>query len=274
MVWVPDLALRPDFLGLGLRPAARGPLRRRGRGARRGGPGHAAAEAGPARQPGRRRARGRARSSPATSAGRPAARRSSLVEWNPFVAERLLMGHWPVLRRVRRAAVAGARRRRGRAAGRVPLAAVVAAAARQPERQRRAGVRGRAARLRDDVALGPRRWRCVPPLVLAANAPWLVAGLLHAVDGDLRRRRGRGLRAAGRGVAARRRWPPSASAGSGTREVVPGSRDRACWPGSRSWCWSSSPRSASRAWSAARRRRRDAGGLVVCWAAWAGAWPC
>ena len=67
--------------------------------------------------------------------------------------------------------------RRWRVEGRLPRAAAGAGPARLPERQRRAGHRGRGARGRGRARAGPRR-RVL--LVVAGNAPWLVAGLLHA----------------------------------------------------------------------------------------------
>ena len=194
----------------------------------------------------------------------------SLVEWNPFVAERLLMGHWPVLLGyavLPWLVLAGSR---GRAAGPVPLAVLVAAPARQPERRRRAGLGGR--RCSPSGRRGARPGRCAvsAALVLAANAPWLVSGLLHAstATSDAAGAEVFALRGRGR---CRRRWPPSVSAGSGTRRWCRG-RAPGCWPGSRWWRWSSSPRSAC---GPGRRR----GAVGTCWqppsaGCWAGAWPC
>ena len=103
----------------------------------------------------------------------------SLAQWNPFVAERLLIGHWPVLvtYAVLPWLVVAARRRRddGRLPGvlwfLVPLASLsasgglVAAVALLALAPPRTSLRGR-----------------LEPLLLlaAANAPWLVSGLLHA----------------------------------------------------------------------------------------------
>ena len=74
MVWVPDLALAAGLPRARVGAAARGPLRRPGRGARRGRPGDAAAEGGAARQPGRRR-RSAPRGSPRPPPWSPGSRR-------------------------------------------------------------------------------------------------------------------------------------------------------------------------------------------------------
>ena len=150
MVWVPDLALRPDFLGLGLGAAARGAVRRRGRRARRGRARDAAAEAGARRSPW----------PPAASAPRgcwtgddePAGLVVRLVAvtvygWNALVAERLLMGAWPLL--VGYAVLPWLLDAGPAVAGRtdrLPARAAGAGTARLPERQRRAGHGGRGAR--------------------------------------------------------------------------------------------------------------------------------
>ena len=121
--------------------------------------------------------------------------------------------------------MAGAAAQARRAAGRVPAA--LWCCCRSASLSAGAGLAAAVALL----AFGPTRTlgrsAAVLGPVLAANAPWLVSGLLHAVDGDHRRRRGRGLRAPRRGVAARRRWRALGLGGIWNAEVVPGSRDRA-----------------------------------------------
>jgi hypothetical protein len=103
----------------------------------------------------------------------------SVYQWNPFVAERLSMGHWPVL--VTYAVLPWLIRaaRRWRVEGRLPpslclllplaslsatggVAAAVALAAFAVRRGRRRATAGAAL------------------LALAANAPWVFSGLLHA----------------------------------------------------------------------------------------------
>jgi len=102
----------------------------------------------------------------------------ALWQWNPFVVERLVIGHWPVL--VGYAVlpwlvVLGARWRRE---GRVPpvLLLLVPVGSLSP-----------GAALATAVVLllaagGRGRWLRLGLLVTAANAPWVVAGLLHAAD--------------------------------------------------------------------------------------------
>ncbi|SFC02839.1 hypothetical protein SAMN04487968_103128 [Nocardioides terrae] len=104
----------------------------------------------------------------------------SLAVWSPFVAERLSIGHWPVLlgyAAVPWLAVAG---RRVAAAGRIPpwtpLVLVVGSLSAS------AGLVSAAVLLATALAGGVRR-RVTVALVLtvvAANAPWVVAGLANA----------------------------------------------------------------------------------------------
>lgn len=103
----------------------------------------------------------------------------SLVMWSPFVAERLVMGHWPLL--LAYAAmqwlVVAARTERPRWG---LLTAALAAMAMSPT----GGVIGAIAAL---VLVGRRAPIRTVLLSLALNAPWIVAGLLSAdarSDGD------------------------------------------------------------------------------------------
>ena len=172
MVWVPDLALRPDFLGAGTalpravpsdavvavldevvpgmllqKVVLLGALVLGGLGA-------------------------------ASLAGRSVVARlaaTSVYVWSPFVVERLGIGHWPLLLcwavlpwLVRE----GARLREDPRVGvTVPLLLVAGSLSAN------AGLMTAATLLA--VGLTRRNAVRLVPLVLAANAPWLVAGLLH-----------------------------------------------------------------------------------------------
>lgn len=176
MVWVPDLALRPSFWGLGS-------------GLPRAVPSDAVVAILDEVIPGAllqdvlllgalvgAGAGAAGLVANASMAGRLAA--AAVYVWNPFVAERLVIGHWPVLLGyavLPWLVVAG---RRARQQARVPLrmgllvplgslsagaglvTALVVAAFALPLRRRSA------------LLLGA--------LVAAANAPWVVAGLVHA----------------------------------------------------------------------------------------------
>ena len=177
MVWVPDLALRPDFLGLGS-------------GLPRAVPSDAVVAVVDEVIPGMLLQKlvllgalvfggiGATRLAPEGSlVGRLVA--VTVFEWNPFVAERLLIGHWPVLLGyavLPWLVVAG---RRTRTDGRVPagtgallllgslsastglVSAVTLLAFGATRRAQRATL-------------------LLLALVVGANAPWLVSGLLHA----------------------------------------------------------------------------------------------
>lgn len=177
MVWVPDLVMRSDFLGL----AASLP---------RAVPSDAvvalldevvpgavlqdlvlaglltAAGAGAARLPG------------TTSwAGRLAA--ATVYVWNPFVAERLVLGHWPVLVGYAVLPWLVAAGRRARDTGRLPVSAWVLV----PLGSLSAGAGLVTAAVLVAVSVGRGRRRTtaeVAAVVIAANAPWVVSGLLHA----------------------------------------------------------------------------------------------
>src|SRR3954454_18903026 len=135
---------------------------------------------------------------------------TSLYVWNPFVAERLLIGHWPVLlayaalpwimddaRRLR----AGQRRLPSLTLW-LPLAATSASGGIT------AGVVALAFGSAGVVNATARRGTAwVLLAVLATNAPWLVTGLLHASDA-LSDPRGGAVFAAGAegSLAERKQW--------------------------------------------------------------------
>jgi hypothetical protein len=174
MVWVPDLAMRPDFLGVGS-------------GLPRAVPSDAVISVLDEVVPGtwlQKLVLLAALAGGGVGAARLVAGRPVTVQlvaatsyvWNPLVAERLLIGHWPVLLGyaglpwVLAAAIDW--RRHGRLPGRlfwlVPLGSLSASA-------------GLATALVLLTCAAGRR-RVLGPVVLlvAANAPWLASGLLHA----------------------------------------------------------------------------------------------
>jgi hypothetical protein len=175
MVWVPDLALRSDFLGLGT-------------GLPRAVPSDAVVAVLDAVLPGMLLQKvvllgslvlaglGVLRLVPRTPlAGCVAV---SVYVWNPFVVERLAMGHWPVL--LGYAVLPwlleqGARYRRGAPLGPallllLPLGSLSASAA----------LLSTLALLVSGLARGAvRRGIALVALCAAASAPWVVAGLLH-----------------------------------------------------------------------------------------------
>lgn len=178
MVWVPDLALRPDFLGVGS-------------GLPRAVPSDAVVAVLDQIVPGmvlQKVVLVGALVAGGLGAGRltdPTSLAAQLVamtlyQWNPFVAERLLMGHWPVL--VGYAAlpwvIVAARQWRttGRLPARlwclVPMGCLSAGA----------GLVTAVALLAFAAGRGTRRLGLLAALVLAGNAPWLVSGVLHAAD--------------------------------------------------------------------------------------------
>ena len=179
MVWVPDLALRPDFLGLGS-------------GLPRAVPSDAVVAVLDQVLPGMLlqklvlvgmlTAGGAGAAALARQLPTPArCAAASVYVWNPYVVERLVLGHWPVLvgYAVLPWLVVAARRHRqdGRLPAAlfllVPLGSLSASA-------------GLATALvvlafglvRASVSANAR----LVGLVAAANAPWVVAGLLHAAD--------------------------------------------------------------------------------------------
>lgn len=176
MVWVPDLALRGDFLGLAS-------------GLPRAVPSDAVVAVLDGIVPGMLLQKlvllgalmggglGAVRLAPTESlVGRLVA--VSAYQWNPFVAERLLIGHWTVLLGYAVLPWVVVLARRWRTTGLLPIPLLVLLPL---------GSLGASAGLATAVLLvvlaAGRRLRrnvLVLALVLAANAPWLVSGLLHA----------------------------------------------------------------------------------------------
>ena len=176
MVWVPDLALRADALGTGS-------------GLPRAVPSDAVVAVLDEVVPGMVLQKvvllgslvvgglGAARLAPRGSlVGALAA--VTLWQWNPLVVERLGLGHWPVL--LGYAAlpwlVGAARRWReeGRMPGVLPVLVVVASLSAS------AGLATAAVLLVLATRKDPAQVARVAAVALLANAPWLVAGLLHA----------------------------------------------------------------------------------------------
>lgn len=174
MVWVPDLALRPDFLGTGS-------------GLPRAVPSDAVIAVLDEVVPGALLQKvvllaalaggGMGIDRWLLDRGVPARLAAvSFYVWNPFVVERLVIGHWPVLVAYATLPWVALLARRARDQDRlpglllvlVPLGSLSASA----------GLMTAAALLA--FGLTRRRRFSLPALVLAANAPWLVAGLLHA----------------------------------------------------------------------------------------------
>ncbi len=176
MVWVPDLALRPDFLGVGSALP-------------RAVPSDAVVAVLDELVPGQLLQKlvllgslvaagaGAARLAPqsSTSAQLVAV---TLFEWNPFVGERLLMGHWPVLVGYGVLPWIVLASRRWRTTGRmpasvwwlVPLGSLSAGA----------GLVTAVALLAFVASASWRRWFAAVAVLVAGNAPWVVSGLLHA----------------------------------------------------------------------------------------------
>lgn len=100
----------------------------------------------------------------------------TLVTWNPFVVERLVIGHWPVLVGYAVLPWLVAAARRWRTEGRMPAQLWVLA----PLGCLSASAGVVTAVVVLAFAVGRRRWLGPLGLVVAANAPWVVAGLLHA----------------------------------------------------------------------------------------------
>ncbi|MDO9455309.1 hypothetical protein [Nocardioides sp.] len=260
MVWVPDLAVRPDVWGLGS-------------GLPRAVPSDAVVALLDELVPGALLQKlvlvgflvaggaGIARLVPGPPTERRAVRlvAVSAYVWTPFVAERLLLGAWPVL-------VAHALLpwlvllgRRWRVTGRAPAALLVLVPL---------GCLSASAGLATAVVLlaavaGPRRptLRAVA-LLVAANAPWLVTGLLHAADATSDRAGAEAFALQGHGTLP---TPLEALALGGTwnSEVVLPSRDGIlAWVG---LVLLAALLLAVRGWWAATSRR-EALTLVVPWA--------
>ncbi len=105
---------------------------------------------------------------------------ATVAVWNPFVVERLAIGHWPVLVGygvlpwVLLAGVAW--RRSGVPPARLPLLLVLGSLSAST---------GLVTAIAVCVSAGERtrrRWALLALLVAAANAPWVVSGLLHVAD--------------------------------------------------------------------------------------------
>jgi len=178
MVWVPQLTLRPDFLGL----ATSLP---------RVVPSDAVVAVLDSVLPGMVLQKivlvgslvagglGAARVTPDLSlVGRLAVITS--FQWSPLAVERLLIGHWPVLIGWAGLPWVLVLARRWRSTGRLPamLPLVIVLGSLSAS----AGIATAVALLASAVDRRPRRWLTVAGLVLAANAPWLVAGFLHAAS--------------------------------------------------------------------------------------------
>lgn len=173
MVWVPDLALNRDVLGLGS-------------GLPRAVPSDAVVAVLDEVVPGivlqkvvllgllALAGYGAARLVRGPAAARVAA--AGLFEWNAFVVERLLIGHWPVLVGYALLPWVLLLGRRWRAGGRPP--AVLLLALPLASLSASAGLVTAVALLASAWGSGRRRLLLV--LLAAANAPWLVAGLAHA----------------------------------------------------------------------------------------------
>lgn len=177
MVWVPDLALRPDFLGLGSALP-------------RAVPSDAVVSVLDAVVPGMLLQKlvlvgglflggiGAARLTPEDSlVGKLVA--VTVFEWNPFVAERLLLGHWPILLGYVVLPWLVVASRRVRVEGRVPPAVgwLLLVGSLSPSAGLVSAVTVLAFSLRRQA---PRANLMLVALVVGANAPWLVSGLLHA----------------------------------------------------------------------------------------------
>jgi hypothetical protein len=102
----------------------------------------------------------------------------TVYQWNPFVAERLLIGHWPVLIGWACLPWVLVLARRWASTGRLPSALPLVVVAGSLSAS--AGLVTSAALVLGALGGRSRRSAILVGLVLAANAPWLVAGLLHS----------------------------------------------------------------------------------------------
>ena len=174
MVWVPDLALRPDFLGVGS-------------GLPRAVPSDAVISVLDEVVPGmwlQKLLLVAALAGGGAGAARLVGDRPAVVQlvagtfyvWNPLVVERLLIGHWPVLLGYASIPWILAAAREWRRAGRLPMRLLWLV----PVGSLSASAGLATALVVLLFAAG--RNRVAGPLlvVTAANAPWLVSGLLHA----------------------------------------------------------------------------------------------
>ncbi|QYJ04786.1 hypothetical protein KUV85_03640 [Nocardioides panacisoli] len=175
MVWVPDLSLRPDFLGLGSELP-------------RAVPSDAVVAVLDELVPGAVLQKvvllaalvggglGAARLVPDGLVPRLVA--VGVYQWNPLVVERLVLGHWPVLvgYAVLPWVIVLCRRWRARAAVPAGLLLLV------PLGSLSASAGLATAVVLVAAAAGRARQVTLVLLVAAANAPWVIAGLLHAGD--------------------------------------------------------------------------------------------
>ncbi len=98
--------------------------------------------------------------------------------WNPFVVERLVIGHWPVLLGYAVAPWLVVASRTWHRTGRFPSALLVLV----PLGALSASAGVATALLLVALCLDRARWRTVLALAVAANLPWLVSGLLHSAS--------------------------------------------------------------------------------------------
>ena len=220
MVWVPDLALRPDVLGVGS-------------GLPRAVPSDAVVAVLDEIVPGMLLQKlvllgalaggglGILRLAPRESlTGQLVA--VSVYQWNPFVAERLVLGHWPLLvgYAVLPWLVLAAREWRTtgvlpwRLWWLVPLGSLSASA----------GLATGVVLVAFATERRVRRWAATLALLAVGNAPWLVSGLLHAADATTDPAGARAFALHTEGVLP----APVAALGLGgiwNAEVVPASRD-------------------------------------------------
>ena len=153
----------------------------------------------------------------------------SLAIWNPFVVERLWIGHWPVLLGYAAAPWLVLAGRRIRLEHRIPIAVWFLL----PLGSLSASAGLVSALVVMVSALGRRPDMVAARLMagcLAVNAPWWVAGLFCTADQRARQHRCAGLRAARRGQSLPAPRPRSGSAASGTARLCPLPR-RASWRG-------------------------------------------
>jgi hypothetical protein len=105
---------------------------------------------------------------------------ATVFVWNPFVVERLAIGHWPVLigyGLLPWVLLAGAGwRRTGRLPARLPVLLVLGSLSATT------GLVTSVAACAAAAERTGRRWTVLAALIGAANAPWVVSGLLHAGD--------------------------------------------------------------------------------------------
>lgn len=257
MVWVPDLALHRDVLGLGS-------------GLPRAVPSDAVVAALDELVPGVLLQKlvllgalvgaglGAARLVPGPMVARLAA--AGIYEWNAFVVERLLIGHWPVLVGYALLPWLLLLGRRWRGEGRLPSALLVLL----PLASLSASAGLMSALALVAAAWGSGRRRVLVALLAAANAPWLVAGLVHASTATTDP-------AGARAFALQDEGPvpgPLAALSLGgiwNGEVVPGSRT-----GALGWITLAVVLALGAAGARRWRRegeRRDRTALLVCWAA-------